>query len=178
MAENRVIGAAGAIPWHLPGDFKFFKRITMGHVLVMGRRTYESIGRPLPGRVTIVLSRGGIPGAPPPGVTVLPSLEALLEAAGVDAGRRGGREECPGAGVAGGAAKGSAPVDFANSRVFIAGGAVLYAQALPFCRDLYLTRVHAAPQGDTFFPSFEADFDAGVEIEDCPEYTICHHLRL
>lgn len=59
MAENRVIGAGNRIPWHLPADFAWFKRITMGGVLVMGRKTFESIGRPLPGRVTIVLSRTG-----------------------------------------------------------------------------------------------------------------------
>ena len=57
MAENRVIGRGNAIPWHLPEDFKWFKRTTMGHILVMGRKTYESIGRPLPGRETVVLSR-------------------------------------------------------------------------------------------------------------------------
>jgi dihydrofolate reductase len=59
MAENRVIGRGADIPWHLPEDFKFFKRTTTGHVLVMGRKTFESIGRPLPGRETIVLSRRG-----------------------------------------------------------------------------------------------------------------------
>lgn len=57
MAENRVIGAGDKIPWHLPEDFKWFKQTTVGHVLVMGRKTYESIGRPLPGRQTLVLSR-------------------------------------------------------------------------------------------------------------------------
>ena len=57
MATNRVIGNKGQIPWHLPEDFKWFKRTTMGHILVMGRKTYESIGRPLPGRETVVLSR-------------------------------------------------------------------------------------------------------------------------
>lgn len=61
MSENRVIGDGNRIPWHLPEDFKFFKATTMGHVLVMGRKTYESIGRPLPGRETIVLSRSGFP---------------------------------------------------------------------------------------------------------------------
>jgi dihydrofolate reductase len=57
MADNRAIGNKGQIPWHLPEDFKWFKRTTMGHILVMGRKTYESIGRPLPGRKTFVLSR-------------------------------------------------------------------------------------------------------------------------
>lgn len=59
MSENRVIGNGDRIPWHLPEDFKFFKATTMGHILVMGRKTFESIGRPLPGRETIVLSRSG-----------------------------------------------------------------------------------------------------------------------
>jgi dihydrofolate reductase len=59
MSLNRVIGSGNQIPWHLPDDFKWFKAVTMGHVLVMGRKTFESIGRPLPGRETIVLTRGG-----------------------------------------------------------------------------------------------------------------------
>jgi dihydrofolate reductase len=65
MSQNRVIGRGGKIPWHLPEDFKWFKKITTGHVLVMGRKTFESIGQPLPQRATLVLSRGGFshPGA-------------------------------------------------------------------------------------------------------------------
>ena len=76
MAENRVIGNAGTIPWHLPEDFKFFKATTMGHAILMGRKTYESIGKPLPGRENIVLSRT-MPDRP--GVTVLRSLDELKE---------------------------------------------------------------------------------------------------
>lgn len=63
MAENRVIGAGGKIPWHLPEDFRWFKQATMGHILVMGRRTFEAIGRPLPGRETVILSRSGFSAA-------------------------------------------------------------------------------------------------------------------
>jgi dihydrofolate reductase len=74
MAENRVIGRGGRIPWHLPDDFRFFKRTTLGHVLVMGRKTFESIGRPLPGRDTIVLTRSGWSH---PGVRTAASLDAL-----------------------------------------------------------------------------------------------------
>jgi dihydrofolate reductase len=74
MAENRVIGHKGQIPWHLPEDFKWFKQTTLGHILVMGRRTYESIGRPLPGRETLIISRSGFTA---PGTTTLPSVEAL-----------------------------------------------------------------------------------------------------
>ena len=76
MAENRVIGNAGTIPWHLPEDFKFFKATTMGHAILMGRKTYESIGKPLPGRENIVLSRT-MPETS--GVTVLNSLDELKE---------------------------------------------------------------------------------------------------
>jgi dihydrofolate reductase len=74
MAENRVIGRDGQIPWHLPDDFKFFKRTTLGHVLVMGRKTFESIGRPLPGRDTIVLTRSAWSH---PGVLTATGLDSL-----------------------------------------------------------------------------------------------------
>jgi len=74
MSLNRVIGAHGQIPWHLPEDFKWFKRTTTGHVLLMGRRTYESIGKPLPNRVTVVLTRSA---QPIPGVKTISELEQL-----------------------------------------------------------------------------------------------------
>jgi len=76
MAENRVIGNAGTIPWHLPEDFKFFKTTTMGHAILMGRKTYESIGKPLPGRENIVLSRT-MPETQ--GIRVIRSLDELKE---------------------------------------------------------------------------------------------------
>ncbi len=74
MSENRVIGRGSQIPWHLPEDFKWFKQTTLGHVLVMGRKTFESIGRPLPGRETIVLTRSGFSH---PGVTTAKTLEEV-----------------------------------------------------------------------------------------------------
>lgn len=74
MSLNRVIGAGGKIPWHLPEDFKWFKRMTTGHVIVMGRKTFETIGKPLPNRETIVLSRSGFAH---PGVQTIQSLEEL-----------------------------------------------------------------------------------------------------
>ena len=74
MSLNRVIGAGDKIPWHLPEDFKWFKQTTLGQVLVMGRRTFEAIGRPLPGRETVVLSRAGFAA---PGVRVVTGLEGL-----------------------------------------------------------------------------------------------------
>lgn len=75
MAENRVIGKNGRIPWHLPLDLKWFKKITMGHVIVMGRKTFESIGKPLPGRENVVLSRSGFSAD---GIVVLKSLEEVV----------------------------------------------------------------------------------------------------
>src|SRR5205085_12677034 len=72
MSRNRVIGCANKLPWHLPDDFKWFKKMTGGHVLVMGRKTFESIGRPLPGRATIVLSRTH---------TVIPGVQVLSDLA-------------------------------------------------------------------------------------------------
>ena len=77
MSLNRVIGSGNTIPWHVPEDFEWFKRTTMGHVLVMGRRTFESIGRPLPGRETIVLTRSA---ESIPGVRTIGSLDALGQA--------------------------------------------------------------------------------------------------
>lgn len=78
MSTNRVIGRGGHIPWHLPEDFKWFKRMTTGHILVMGRHTYEAIGKPLPGRTTLVLSRSLLS---LPGVRILRSLDEIDPAA-------------------------------------------------------------------------------------------------
>src|SRR5437899_11373896 len=95
MSENRVIGAGGKIPWHLPEDFQWFKRMTTGQVIVMGRKTFESIGRPLPNRTTIVLSRAPTDIA---GVKVISSLAALETSAATFEGKEificGGAEIC------------------------------------------------------------------------------------
>ena len=124
VAENGVIGASGGIPWHLPEDFKHFKAITLGHTLVMGRATYDSIGRPLPGRTTIVLTRD--PDWSVDGVLVAHDLQAALALA----------DDLPG-------------------DVMVAGGAQVYAAALPFASEQVLTEVHLSPDGDTFYPDFD-----------------------
>jgi len=144
MSENRVIGAGGKIPWHLPGDFKWFKKMTTGQVIVMGRKTFESIGAPLPNRTTIVLSRSQFSH---PGVQTLPELSWI---------------------------------DLANETrgVFICGGAQVYAQALPLCSDLYLTRVQRTVEGDAFFPPFEERFELAEEILNCPDFKILHYRNL
>jgi dihydrofolate reductase len=143
MAENRVIGRGNQIPWHLPEDFRWFRKMTMGQVLVMGRRTFESIGRPLAGRTTIVISLSGFSH---PGVRSVRSLNEI------DPEREG-------------------------KEVFICGGARLYAEALPFCSDLYLTRVKRVVEGDTFFPVFEDRFVFVRRILDQPEFEIDHYVR-
>lgn len=126
VAENGVIGNGNKIPWHLPSDFAHFRRMTMGKPLIMGRRTFESIGRPLPRRTNIVVSRQE--GYQPDGVIVISTLEAALEHA----------QEI-------------AAADRANE-VMVGGGAEIYAQALPLADRLYITHVGARPEGDAYFP--------------------------
>lgn len=144
MSLNRVIGQGGKIPWHLPEDFKWFKKMTTGQVLVMGRKTFESIGKPLPNRTTLILSRSGF------------ACPGVLTAADLD------------------------QVDWndpavAGRKVFICGGAQIYAQALPRCSDLYLTLVKKEVAGDAFFPLFEKDFSLQEEIRDCLDFKILHY---
>lgn len=122
MASNRCIGRDNTLPWRLPADLQRFKRLTMGHTLIMGRKTYESIGRPLPGRTTLVVTHQ--PDWRAEGVRVAHSLEQALEQARGD-------------------------------EVFIAGGAQLYAQALPQVRRLQLTLLERPYEGDTFFPPLD-----------------------
>ncbi len=142
MSRNRVIGVEGRIPWHISEDLKFFKRTTLGHIIVMGRKTYDSLGKSLPGRENWVVSRE----AEIPGVRVLRSFEAVEE-----------------------------PSD--GRRLYLIGGAQLYAALLPRCSELLLTRVDREVEGDTFFPDFENQFDAGEVLESGPGYEIYRHFR-
>jgi dihydrofolate reductase len=131
VAANGVIGSANGIPWRLPSDFAHFKRMTVGKPLIMGRKTFESIGRPLPGRTNIVVSRQE--GYQPDGVLVISSLEAALDHAQT-----------------------IAATDRANE-VMIGGGAEIYAQALPVADRLYITHVGATPDGDAHFPAVDME---------------------
>ena len=128
VARNGVIGRDGALPWHLPDDLRRFKRLTVGKPVIMGRKTFESIGNPLPGRHNIVLTRD--PAWRAEGVTVVPNLAEAVAAGGLDPRAR---------------AEG----------LFIIGGASLYAEALPSATRLELTEVAAEPAGDTHFPAFD-----------------------
>ena len=122
-STNNVIGADGGLPWRLPEDLKRFKEITMGKPIVMGRATWESIGRPLPGRRNIVITRQADYEAD--GCDVVASIEAALQLV-ADA-----------------------------DEVMIIGGGKIYEQTLPMADRIYLTRVHATVEGDTFFPELD-----------------------
>jgi len=124
VSENNVIGRDGHLPWHLSADLKRFKAITTGHAIILGRKNYDDIGRPLPNRTNYVLTRNASFEAP--GCIVCGSLDdALRQAAAA------GETEC-----------------------FIIGGAAIYEAAMPLVKKLYLTRVLANVDGDVFFPEW------------------------
>ena len=129
VADNGVIGRDNAMPWRLGSDLKRFKALTMGKPVVMGRKTYVSIGKPLIGRTNIVVSRDA--GFAAPGLLVAGSLDAALSAARDDALRRGGHE------------------------IVVIGGSDIYAQCMPLADRLEITHVHARPDGDTRFPPID-----------------------
>jgi dihydrofolate reductase len=126
VAENGVIGRGGGLPWRIPSDLKTFRRLTLGKPIIMGRKTYQSIGKPLDHRDNIVVTRD--PAFRAPGVTVATSLETALEMARVLA------------------------VAKSINELMVIGGADLFRQALPVADRIYLTRVHAEPAGDARFP--------------------------
>lgn len=139
-AQNRVIGAGGAIPWRIPEDFAHFKATTLGHTLVMGRATYDSIGRPLPGRTTIVVTRD--PQWSADGVLVAHSFPEALALA----------DELPG-------------------DVMVAGGAQVYALALPYATHQVLTEVHRSVPGDTYYPELDPAQWRETAREDHPGWS-------
>jgi dihydrofolate reductase len=138
VAENGIIGRQGQLPWRLSHDLRRFKQLTMGHTIIMGRRTWESIGRALPGRRTVVVSRR-------------PGFRANV--AGIET--TGGLDQAVAIAQAAG-----------DEEVFIIGGAELYRESLSRANRLHLTRVRADVDGDTFFPEIEWDNWQLVESED------------
>ena len=129
-AKNRVIGRNNNLPWYLPNDLKYFKQATMGKPIIMGRKTYDSIGKPLPGRPNIIITRN--PAFNAEGVSIAHSLnDAIAQAE--DLAFINGSEE-----------------------VMIIGGAQIYAESLSIADRLYLTEVHASVDGDAFFPEYDA----------------------
>ncbi|WP_446891672.1 type 3 dihydrofolate reductase [Aeromonas veronii] len=125
MAHDRVIGKDNQMPWHLPADLAHFKRVTLGKPVLMGRKTFESIGRPLPGRRNLVISRN--PDYQAEGIEVVGSVEAALAL------------------LAGSSVE----------ELMVIGGGHLYAEMLPSADCLYLTRIDLAVEGDTRFPAFD-----------------------
>jgi dihydrofolate reductase len=123
-AENGVIGRGGELPWRLSADLRRFKQITMGHTIIMGRRTWESIGRPLPGRQSIVVTRQ---------INYRTEFAELTVAEGLDSAFQ-------------------IVESTLDNEAFVVGGAELYQTALPRADRLYFTRVNASVEGDTFFP--------------------------
>lgn len=122
VSENNVIGKDNNLPWRLSNDLKYFKKTTQGHTIVLGRKNYDSIGRPLPNRTNIVITRQS--DLEIEGCIVMPSLESAIEYA-----KANGEDE-----------------------LFIIGGAQIYTLAMPLIDKLYLTKVHADVEGDVMFP--------------------------
>jgi Dihydrofolate reductase len=152
-AKNSIIGNKGQIPWDLSGDRKRFRELTTGSVVIMGRKTYESIGKRLPGRLTIVLSRTkeftGFTN-----ICTKHSLRAALAYAAEHADL---------------------------SDVFIAGGAAVYKEAIPLCDVMYVTEIDAEPAGDVYFPPFNTDAftrtDGGTVTEGTVSYRFVTFTR-
>ncbi len=136
LDEMNGIGKNGQLLFQIPDDLKRFKQLTLGHPIIMGRKTFDSIGKPLPGRTNIVITRN--PEYQPAGITIVHSLdEALKQAAEVE-----------------------------QQEIFVIGGAQIYTQAINRASRLYLTLVEGDYRADTFFPTYEFEFSAVVFRED------------
>jgi len=151
VARNGVIGAGNAMPWHLSADLKRFRALTTGHRVIMGRKTYQSLGKPLAGRENVVVSRD--PCFDAPGCRVVRSLAAAL----------------------------ANPV--MPPPAFCIGGAQLYAEAIPFADEIYLTRIDADFPGDTYMPGFDSTAWREASREDASDpatglrYAFVHLVR-
>ncbi|MFU8798131.1 MAG: type 3 dihydrofolate reductase [Gammaproteobacteria bacterium] len=125
MTRNRIIGIQNRLPWHLPADLKHFKHLTLGKSVIMGRKTFESIGKPLPNRQNIVLTRQGLETKNRGELYIAPTLDAALKLANP------------------------------HTDIMIIGGAKLFKQALPLASRMYLTIIDAPIPGDTYFPAWD-----------------------
>jgi dihydrofolate reductase len=148
MSEDGTIGDKDKIPWHISDDLKRFKSLTMGHTIIMGRKTYESIGKPLPGRTNIVLTRSPRFTAPPE-VLKFDSFNGALDHC------RQKQEEI----------------------VFVIGGGEVYRQALPVADKLFITEVLQRVTGDTKFPDYDHSLWIAVARENEPECSFIEYTR-
>jgi dihydrofolate reductase len=144
MAENRVIGLDGGMPWRISEDLKFFKAVTMGHPIIMGRKTYQSIGSALAGRTNIVITRNRDFEAAD--AEVVFDLEDALKT-GMAYEELWGQDDV-------------------TPEVFVIGGAEIYAQAFERADRIYLTEIHDWPPGDSFFPEFDKSAWAETDRQD------------
>jgi len=135
--EGNLIGKNNALPWHLPNDLRYFKNLTWGMPILMGRKTFESIGKPLPGRTSIVITRNT--DWQHEGVTVVHSIKDAMQAAAA----RGARE------------------------IFVIGGAEIFASAFPIAHRLYLTRIHHRFEGDAFLSPIDTEQWKLIRNRDC-----------
>lgn len=148
VAKNNVIGCANKLIWHISEDLKRFKALTSGHPVVMGRRTYESIGRPLPGRTNVVVSRQS--DLVIEGVVVADSLERALQIA----------KDSPG-----------------GEEVFVIGGDQIYRQSLPLADKIYYTLVEQEPEGDAYFEPIKASHWQIESLEKHDGYSFINYTR-
>ncbi len=159
ISDNGVIGRNNKLPWHLSEDLKYFKRTTMGKCIIMGRKTYESIGKPLPGRTNIIVTRNR--NYDVENARVVDSLADAIELA-----------------------ENISFID-GSEEAFVIGGAQLYGEALPVVERMHLTRIHADVEGDAWFPEFDAQeweeisrLDFSSNESNPYDYSICVYERL
>ncbi len=145
MTPERVIGLNGQLPWHLPEDLKVFRRITTGHPIVMGRKTFDSIGKPLPNRQNIVLTRDT--NWSHDGVEVIHKPSELKS------------------------------LHLTNPTVYIIGGSEIYSAFLPHLQELYVSEVHTAYEGDTFFPEFRNYFQNREIVDRFDDFTLVRYTK-
>ena len=151
MDKNRLIGGKNKLLWHIPGELKRFKEITTGHPIIMGRKTYESIGRVLPNRTNIVITHSAsLARSHLANLVVAKSLEEAIEQA----------KKSPG-----------------NEEIFIIGGGQIYEQALPLADRLYLTIVDGEYEGDTYFPDY-SDFSKVIEEKNFEENNLKYKTQI
>lgn len=147
MASNRVIGRGGDLPWRLPEDWKWFKKLTMGHPMLMGRKTMDSIGKPLPGRRNIVLSRTLSDGEQIEGFDLIRDLKQIDSALE--------RED----------------------EAWVIGGSEIYRLLIPRCDEVYLSYVFDEYEGDTFLPPFEDDFEIAEVLTETSDFELRRYVR-
>lgn len=146
--RGRVIGRAGKTPWHLPEELRWFQRATAGAAVLMGRKTFDAIGRPLPGRLNLVATRRPLPTADDSAVRAVPDLARFR------------------------------PEAYAPRPVWVIGGAEVFAQTLPLCEAVYLSLVdEEVEDGDTYLPAFEADFPVSETILRGSGFEVVRFLR-